>query len=222
MDRKALNVYLFLSAVFVASLIAANVVSGKIIAIGPLFVPAGVLAYSFTFAMTDTLCELWGRERTQAVVSAGFAVQLLVWALIVLAIAAPAAPFWPHQEAYASVLGATHRIIGASLAAYAVSQTFDVWVFSRLKERFGGRHLWLRNNLSTGLSQLIDSTIFLTLAFAGTVAFPGIMDLAPLIGGHLVVKWAIAALDTPVVYALVHLLRGHAAAQMESGTLPEK
>ena len=216
MARQSLNIYLSLSAVFIASLIAANVVSGKIIAIGPLFVPAGVLAYSITFAMTDTLCELWGRERTQAVVSAGFAVQLLVWALIVLAIQVPAAPFWPHQEAYASILGTTHRIIGASLAAYAVSQTFDVWVFSRLKERFAGRHLWLRNNLSTGLSQVIDSAIFITLAFAGTAAFPGLMDLLPLIGSQLVVKWAIAGLDTPVVYLLVHWLRGRVDAPFDS------
>ncbi|NIR98467.1 MAG: VUT family protein, partial [Gammaproteobacteria bacterium] len=67
-QNRSESAYLYLSAVFVAALIAANVVSGKIITLGGLFVPAGVLAYSVTFAMTDTLCELWGRARTQTVV----------------------------------------------------------------------------------------------------------------------------------------------------------
>ncbi len=201
MDRKSVNLQIYLSTVFVAGLIAANVVSGKIITLGVLVVPAGVLAYSLTFTMTDTLCEIWGRERAQAVVNAGFAVQVLVWALITLAIHMPAAPFWDNQDAYAAVLGATNRIIAASLIAYAVSQSFDVWVFNRLKDRFAGRHLWLRNNLSTALSQLIDTVVFITVAFAGT------MDLLPLITGQLVVKWMIALLDTPVVYALVYLVR---------------
>ena len=78
MDSKSLAPFLLLSTAFVAALIAANVVSGKIIAVAGLFVPAGVLAYSITFAVTDTVCEVWGRQRTQLVVNAGFAVQLLV------------------------------------------------------------------------------------------------------------------------------------------------
>lgn len=206
MDNKSLDTYLVLAVVFVAALLTANVISGKIIALGPLFVPAGVLAYSITFAMTDTMCEIWGRRRTQAVVMAGFGVQLLVWGLITLAVYFPGAPYWspPRQEAYAAVLGTSNRIIMASLAAYLISQTFDVWIFSRLKARMGERHLWLRNNLSTGLSQILDSTVFITLAFAG------VLDVWTLIGHHLVVKWVIALLDTPVVYLLVHLLRPRA------------
>jgi hypothetical protein len=206
MDRS-LKAYLYISATFVAALITANVVAGKIVMLGTLpllgglFVPAGVLAYSVTFALSDTLCEVWGRERTQAVVRIGFAVQVLVWLLITLAIHLPPAPFWQQQEAYAAVLGATNRIIAASLAAYLVSQTFDVWIYSRLKTAFAGRHLWLRNNLSTVASQTLDTVIFITLAFAG------VTDLLPLILGQLVVKWLIALLDTPVVYGLVYLVR---------------
>lgn len=201
MESRSLQAYLYLSATFVAALIAANVVSGKIVTLGGLFVPAGVLAYSITFAMTDVLCEVWGRNATQVVVRTGFAVQLLVWVLIALAIRVPAAPFWPHQEAYASVLGSTNRIIAASLIAYLISQSFDVWVFNRIKRASGGRHLWLRNNASTVLSQTLDTVVFITLAFGGQ------MDLMPLIGGQLVVKWIIALLDTPVVYGLVYLVR---------------
>jgi queuosine precursor transporter len=205
MPVKSLNAYLYLAATFVAALIAANVVSGKILMVSGLVVPAGVLAYSITFAVTDVVCELWGRERTQVIVRAGFAVQVMVWLLITLAIHLPAAPFWQQQAAYAGVLGATNRIIAASLVAYAVSQTFDVWLFNRIKIATRGRHLWMRNNVGTIASQLVDTVLFITIAFAGTT------ELLPLIAGQLVVKWVIALLDTPVVYGLVYLLRRFAA-----------
>lgn len=193
--------FLYLAAAFVAVLITANVVSGKIITLWGLFVPAGVLAYSITFAVTDTICEIWGRERTQHVVNAGFIVQLLAWGLIALAIQMPPAPFWGAQEGYAAILGQGNRIILASLLAYAISQTFDLWVFSRLKTIFAGRQLWLRNNISTMLSQTLDTAVFITAAFYG------VMDLLPLMIGQLAVKWIIAVLDTPVVYGLVWLVR---------------
>lgn len=201
MSPRAVTAYLLLAVVFVAALITANVVASKILALGGIFVPAGVLAYSVTFPMTDTICEVWGRGRAQLVVNAGFLVQLLVWGLILLAIHLPAAPFWTQQQAYAQVLGATGRIIAASLVAYAVSQTLDVLVFGWLKERLASRRLWLRNNVSTLVSQAVDTTVFVTIAFAGK------FDLLPLIGGQLLVKWLIAVADTPVVYLLVHLVR---------------
>jgi queuosine precursor transporter len=201
MHGKSLSAYLYLAAMFVAAMISANIVAAKIIVLGGLVAPAGVLAYSITFAITDVVCEIWGKERTQVIVRAGFAVQVLVWLLITLAVRFPAAPFWSGQAAYAAVLGTTNRIIAASLVAYAVSQTFDVWLFNRIKQASGGRHLWLRNNVGTAVSQTLDTGIFITIAFAGSA------PLLPLIGGQLVVKWIIALLDTPFVYAGVYLLR---------------
>ena len=156
---------------------------------------------SITFAVTDTVCEVWGRSRTQTLVNAGFLVLILVWGLTALALAMPAAPFWPNQEAFGAILGATGRIILASLIAYGVSQTFDVWIFNRIKELFAARHLWIRNNVSTLLSQTLDTGLFITIAFYGQ------LPLLPLMAGQLAVKYSIALLDTPVVYGLVYLVR---------------
>ena len=202
MDNRALPLYLLLSMVFVAALLTANMISGKIISLAGLFVPAGVLAYSITFAVTDVICEVWGNQRTQWVVRAGFLVQVLVLLLVQAAIYMPAAPFWPAQEAYAAILGGTGRIIVGSLTAYAVSQTLDVYLYGWLKQRFNSRHLWLRNNVATFVSQLVDTSLFITIAFYG-----GEMPLLALIGGQLAVKWSIALMDTPVVYLLVYLVR---------------
>ena len=78
MPDRSLNAYLYLSAVFVAALVAANMVSSKIVMLGGLVVPAGVLAYSITFAITDTVGEVWGKPRAQALVKSGIAVQVLL------------------------------------------------------------------------------------------------------------------------------------------------
>jgi len=134
-------------------------------------------------------------------VHAGFTVLVVVFLLNVLAVHLPPAPFWPNQEAFASILGATSRIILASLIAYGISQTFDLWLFARVRAWTGERHLWFRNNLSTIASQTLDTCVFITVAFYGE------MPLLPLIGGQLLVKYVIAALDTPVVYGLVYLVR---------------
>ncbi|MDH5752689.1 MAG: queuosine precursor transporter [Deltaproteobacteria bacterium] len=201
MNDRSLPLFLTLSMIFVGALITANIIASKIIMIGGMVVPAGVLAYSVTFAMTDTICEIWGRERTQWVVRIGFLVQTLVFGLIIMAIYLPTAPFWHGQEAYNNVLGTSGRIILASLTAYAISQSLDVYIFSLLKKFLQGRHLWLRNNLSTFISQTVDTLVFITIAFAGQ------MDLLPLILGQITVKWIIAALDTPVVYGLVLIVR---------------
>ena len=201
MNSKETTAFIYLAAAFVAALVIANVLATKIITVGGIFVPAGVLAYSITFAITDTLAEVWGRARAQLLVTAGFVVQLMVWGLVMLAIELPAAPFWEHQQAFSTVLGSTNRIIVASLIAYAISQSFDVWLFHRVKLMFNSRHLWLRNNVSTLLSQSLDTCLFVVIAFYGL--FP----IWPLIVGQLTVKYVIAILDTPVVYGLVHLLR---------------
>ncbi len=201
-ESGSFTLFVYLAAAFVAALVTANVLAAKIVTIGGLLVPAGVLAYSITFAVTDTVSEVWGRARSQALVNAGILVLLLVWGLVMLAVAMPAAPIWAGQAAFAGVLAQTNRIILASLVAFAVSQSFDVWVFHRLRQRAGAQRLWLRNNLSTVLSQTLDTVVFIVLAFAGTG-----LPLLHLIGGQLLVKFSIALLDTPVVYALVYAVR---------------
>lgn len=201
MNRDNSLAFVFLASVFSGSLVIAAVISSKIITIGGIVLPAGILAYSITFVASDVVSEIWGKEKAKQVVLGGFAALVVCLGLIQLALAWPGAVFWDNHEAYDSVLGATPRIIIASLAAYLVSQNHDVWAFHFWKKRLGGRHLWLRNNLSTSTSQIIDSVIFITIAFYG------VMPIIPLIMGQFLIKILIAFLDTPVVYFLVWLIR---------------
>lgn len=199
---KGEKAFILLACVFVVLLAVSNVIAGKLIVVGGFFAPAAVICYALTFAATDTMTEVWGKERTRFVVNVGFLVAVLAALFIRLAIVMPAAPFWDGQEAFAAVLGTNLRITIASLAAYLVSQHHDVWAFTFWKNKTGGRYLWLRNNLSTGVSQILDTGLFISLAFAGTGS-----PLFSMMVGQYAVKLAVALLDTPLVYLFVNLVR---------------
>jgi hypothetical protein len=182
------------------------VLAAKIVTVFGITVPAGVLGYCLTFICTDVISEVWGRDRAGEVVLSGFVTLLACLGLIQAALWWPAASFWQGQEAFQQILGMTPRIILGSITAYLVGQYHDIWAFHFYKRLTRGRHLWLRNNLSTLTSQLLDSCIFISVAFAGK------MPLLPLILGQWAIKVGIAGLDTIVVYALVWWIRRSRAA----------
>lgn len=185
---------------FITFLLLSNVMASKIVTLFGLIVPAAIIAYPVTFLFTDVVAEVEGRESARKLVMKGFYLSLVMAALLLVARLLPPAPFWPFQEAWDRILGATPRIVAASMLAYLISQNHDVWSFHWWKEKTGGRHLWLRNNLSTAVSQLIDSTLFITIAFWGY--YPP-LDIGKMILGQYAVKLVIALLDTPFCYMLV-------------------
>ena len=193
--------FIVILCIFSASVTIASVLASKIIRVVGLFVPAGVLAYSITFACTDIISEIWGKDRANQSVLGGFAALVVVWVLVQVALHWPKAPFWNNEAAFQSILGSTARIIVASSVAYLVSQFHDVWAFHFWKRITRNRHLWLRNNLSTVVSQFIDSFLFITIAFYGTI------PTGPLVLGQWIIKMVIALLDTPVVYLGVWAIR---------------
>ncbi len=183
-----------LTSLFVALFVLANILSNKLIVFCGVVVPAGVIVFSATFLMTDLLSEVYGKNAALRAVWTGLAAQVVLLVTVWLAIRWPAPEFWQGQEAYAGTLGNTWRLVLASVAAYVVSQHHDVWAFHFLKAKTGDRHLWLRNNASTMVSQLLDSAVFTTIAFAGHAPVLQIML------GQLVAKFIIAVLDTPFIY----------------------
>jgi uncharacterized integral membrane protein (TIGR00697 family) len=208
---------LSLVALFVTGLITAQVTASKVVAVGipvslPLTgdlitVPAAVFAYAITFFASDCYTELYGRRAAQALVNVAFVMNFLLLGLVWLAVAAPTFEFSPvAQEPFAETLGASTGVVAGSLLAYVVSQNWDVLVFHRLKQRTAGRWLWLRNVVSTASSQLVDTVIFIIVAFA---VFQGLStdEVLGLIVGQYLFKLALVGLDTPFVYLVVGLVR---------------
>jgi queuosine precursor transporter len=185
-----------------ASLIVmASVLANKLVTVGPFTVPAGVIVASSTFLITDILSEKWGEKEAKKAVWAGF-YSLLVFMISLLIAIKWQAPDFASEKAnnFAQVLGLTPRIIIASLIAYLISQQHDVWIYHILKRWTKGKYLWLRNNVSTIFSQLIDTCIFISIAFYGE--FP----IFNMIIGLWAVKVLIALLDTPFIYLQCYLI----------------
>lgn len=195
---------ILLAGIFFTALFVSNVISVKLFTIGSAVLTAGLLTYPLTFLITDSISEVYGKATAKRVVIIGLLTNLMMIGFFYMAISLPAADFWPMQAEFEMILGAVPRIVAASLLAYFVSQLFDVHFFHKLKEMTSGRHLWLRNNGSTFASQLLDSTIFVVVAFYGTMP---VSALLAMIGVQYLVKIGIAALDTPFIYMMVKWLR---------------
>lgn len=176
-------------------IIIASVLANKIILIGPFAVPAGIIVASTTFLITDILSEKFGKHYATKSVWVGF------FGLITFIIALTIAIKWSFPEFaaqkanyFASALSSTMRLSIASIFAYLISQHHDIWIYHLLKRKFESRHLWLRNNLSTISSQLIDSIVFIFIAFYGQ------MPIVKMIFSMWLIKIVIAILDTPFIY----------------------
>lgn len=202
---------LYLNGIYVGLLILANIVAVKLFSVGDFAIlPAAVIIYVFTYPIIDVIVEVYGKKEGQRTVKAGLIMQILAIVFITIAIQLPAAPVFGNQESFETILSGSFRVILASLISYAISQNLDVYVFNRLKSKHGEKKLWLRNNASTMLSQLIDTTIFITIAFYGTMP---VAVLGGLIITQYIFKFFASILVTPLVYLLVHFVRKQESVQ---------
>lgn len=176
-------------------------------------VPVGVIAYPFTFLATDLISELFGRKKAQMVVWIGFSMNIFMLLLMTVNHLLPdsngiSGGLSLFEGVYEFMVGNTI----ASMIAYLTAQTIDVRMFHFWKRLTSGRHLWLRNNGSTMVSQLVDSTAILSiLYFAGNLGpeIDGFAPLAILILNSYLFKFFFAAFDTPFFYAGVWLFRNY-------------
>lgn len=187
---------LLLNGIFITSLIVANILSSKIVTFWGLVVPSAIVAYPLTFLMTDVIGEIWGKEQANATVRLGFWCQMVSLVLIGLAILLPVAPFADNQAEFKSIMASSFRVVCASMVAYLCSQSWDVWIFHKIRER-DVNHKWLRNNASTMTSQIIDTAIFITIAFIGKVP-----NIWVMIGSQYIIKFIYALLDTIPFYLM--------------------
>ncbi len=233
LQERRERVFLVLAAVFLGAMTLLNVVGiTRFIQLGPLALAVGVLPYPLTFLCTDLISELYGRARANFLVTVGLGLNLFVLAVLTLGDIAPAVPAdtmppWQlislaapvalpngtvvenevglFQLIYATTSGA----VFASMMAYIAAQYCDVHLYHFWKRLTHNRHLWLRNNFSTLISQLVDSVMVVSVTF-GAVYWRGEMTmdtLLILVGSNYAFKALSALADTLPLYLLVHWLR---------------
>ena len=193
-----------LQVAIATAIILANLQGPKLTVIFGLETSLGVIFYSSIFFATDVLSENYGKEEANRAVRMGFAVSVIVLVMLLISLM-----YLPSQmpataqysatihNAFSTIVNFTPKIIFGSLLAYFISQSFDVWAFHKIKSITGDRWLWLRNNLSTMCSQVIDTAIFTLVVWAPIV---GIRSALALGASKYIFKMAIAMIDTAFIY----------------------
>lgn len=178
------------------AVIIANIQVVKTVALFGLTSSLGNIVYGTSFLATDILSENYGKKAAGKAVGIGFLSMTALTLFMNLALMfEPAAADFAH-ESMSQLYALLPRIALASFVAYGVSQVHDIRMYSLLKRRFP-KHIWLRNNASTMLSQGIDSLVFVTIAFAGILP---VRDFWQIVLSTWVFKWVVAAADTPLIY----------------------
>ena len=176
----------------------------------PITLTTGIITYPLTFLITDIVCEVFGKKKASIMVIFGFFVSILSLIFINLAVILPGSEVWINnslgyesvtdmQKAYESVFTLPGFLISASMFAYLVAQTIDVRIFHYLKKLTGEKKLWLRNNVSTMFSQLIDTIIVNSIFLHFGLNIEWAIILKIMIASYIF-KILIAAIDTPLVY----------------------
>ena len=206
---KALNLYIVLSGIFIASLVTCNLIANKFVSVDLGFktfiVSAGILPYPITFLITDILSEIYGRKMTNRVVISGFFASIIVLFFLWLGSQPSALATSPVSDnTYDTVFRNAWRVMAASMTAYLSAQFLDVRLFHFWKKLTNGRHLWLRNNASTVGSQLVDTTLVISVLFVGVWSTGDIFRA--IVDGWLF-KILCAFIDTPIFYFLSYRLK---------------
>jgi len=220
-EREYEYAFLVLAGLFIASLVVCNLIVQKFFLWEPFgireffFLSAGILPYPLTFLVTDVLSECYGKRRANQVVMAGLAASVFVVAVVWTADRIPSiggvdvdtgasiegADF---DAMFHQIFGKTGRAVAASMIAYLAAQLVDIQLFHFWRRLTRGRHLWLRNNASTVFSQLLDTTLVVSLLFLGT-------EMGHRIPQMILAGWSFKALaaliDTPLFYLAVGFWR---------------
>ena len=195
---------LFLFSVFYGGMVCiAGVLGNKQVALGPLAVEAGIFAFLLLVVVSSAVAELQGRATANRLVLYGFIPLIASLLLTLLVLAVPASSKMEPERlgAFEMMMLATPRIWMGGIVAYGISQILNVMIFSRLKQE-GGRMLWLRSGVAGVLSQIVDTLLFITIAFYGV--FP----IGELLLGQMIAKVALSALLVPpLIYLFVALGR---------------
>jgi len=227
------RVFLILAGFFLCAMTLLNVIGiTRFVQFGPMQLAVGVLAYPLTFLCTDLISELYGRARANFMVTVGLLLNIFILGVMWLGNALPAIdagsqPPWQtlslsavvglpngstvsdSVELFSLIYATTTGAVFASMLAYIFAQYVDVFLFHWIKKKTAGKHLWLRNNGSTLVSQAVDSVTVVSVTF-GAAVLAGDMAVGVVLGlmlSNYLFKMAAALIDTPIIYVLVHKLR---------------
>jgi queuosine precursor transporter len=208
MAAKSLPTYFryldIITALFVAVLLISNIVSTKITAIGWLTFDGGTLLFPLAYIFGDVLTEVYGYKKARRVIWIGLVCNLLLAGIVMLVGVLPAASDWTNQTAYDTILGLTPRIVLGSIIAYFAGEFSNSFVMAKMKVFSKGKNLWMRTIGSTLVGELLDTLLFITIAFYGALPMDLLISIAV---SNYIFKVGVEVLFTPFTYIAVNFLK---------------
>jgi uncharacterized integral membrane protein (TIGR00697 family) len=203
--RNRSFLFTILTALFCVALLVSNIIAGKLWAApGGLVLPVAVWLFPIVYILGDVIPEVYGLKTARQVIGLGFCLNLMAVLFFYLCLALPAPDFWKNQQAFETVLGFTPRLLVASFIGYLVGTNANAWTLVLIKKGTGGRWLWMRTIGSTVVGETLDSALFITIAFWGTV--PG-GTIPIMILWQASFKIIYEAIATPLTYVVVNWVR---------------
>lgn len=195
-----------LTALFAALLVLSNILSAKLIPIGPVLIPGGIICFAAAFLISDVINELYGKELGKQAIFIGFVTQIVCSSLIALTVILPGVDS-EMAAAFDLVMKVNFWSVVASLISFLSASFIDLKIFHTIKSKLQNpKYKWVWNNLSTIIGQLVDTTIYVIIAFGlghGLLwTQTAITTLGLMILGQFTVKTILAILDTPIFYWL--------------------
>ena len=191
-------------ALFVSLLLISNIAATKLIAIGPFIMDGGAILFPLTYIIGDVLAEVYGLKKAKRAIVVALSVSILASLTFLAVQYLPGASEYTNQEAFEAVLGFVPVIVTASLAAFACGQFVNAYVLVRMKKRWGERNLWVRLLSSTIAGQLVDTTIFCTIAFFGVLTGWSFINYV-LVG--VAYKVAMEVIMLPITYYVIRTIK---------------
>jgi len=208
----------FISNVFLSLVLSVNFLGSKIVHVGGLDFSVGLLIFPFLAIITDSVTEVYGREKSRQITWVTLFLQTVISIIAIIAVNLPAASRYTTNTEYSLIFGSSIRIIFASLLAFVLSDLLDIKVFIHIKKWTQNKFLWLRSGVSTMLSEVVDTLVFMTLAFHTlpfSIDFLGIkagagydfLFILKIAIPYYLLKITFSWLGTPFIYALVTWLK---------------
>lgn len=197
-----------LLGIFVTAIVMANLLGTKIADFGFFVASVGIFMFPITFLVTDIIVDVFGRKKVNGFILAGFIANVMIFLFVALSVWLPPAVRYPNNEQFLTVFNPSMRIIAASLIAFLMAQFHNAFALEFWKKKTKGRFLWFRNNVSTIVSQFIDTTVFMFIAFYMASPQYTVDFIFSLIIPYWLLKIGVALFDTPFVYLGVWWLKG--------------
>ncbi len=206
-EKKQVHTFRYvdiITALFVAVLLISNITSTKLTSFGFFTLDAGTILFPLTYIFGDILTEVYGYARARRVIWIGLLCNLLMAGIIIVVGMLPPSPDWPNQEAYNTILGLAPRIVLASIVAYFAGEFINSFLLAKLKITTKGKYLWSRTIGSTLIGQMLDTVIFIAIAFWGLLPTEVLISL---VISNYIFKVAMEIVLTPLTSFVVNKLK---------------